>query len=176
MPPARRRPWRHPQWETPSGLVAALDRPYTRAAIPPVPVIAPGRSNRPRRRGDSRSTRGAASAAATPIGTLTNSTHRQAKPGAGGDGHGGARRGRPPRYRSYLGHEAPPRAGHGWLYAARCLISSLFRHAGVTAIGDPPRAVVGEQRRKAVPVAHHRRAGVPAAQRLDLEAVSDGLR
>src|SRR5215475_11073714 len=66
-----------PQWETPSGLVAAVDRPYTRAAIPPVPVIAPGRSNRPRCRGDSGSTRAAASAAASPIGTLTNSTHRQ---------------------------------------------------------------------------------------------------
>src|SRR5262249_13437598 len=66
-----------PQWETPSGLVAALTRPYTRATIPPVPVIAPGRSNRPRWRGDSGSPRDAASAAVTPIGTLTNSTHRQ---------------------------------------------------------------------------------------------------
>src|SRR5262249_56916933 len=48
----------------------------TGAAPPRVPVTAPGRSNRPRCRGDSGSTRGRAGAAATPIGTLTNSTHR----------------------------------------------------------------------------------------------------
>src|SRR5262249_56983003 len=47
------------------------------AGPPPLPVIAPGRSNRPRWRGDPGSSRGAASAAASPIGTLTNSTHRQ---------------------------------------------------------------------------------------------------
>src|SRR5262249_46804955 len=41
---------------------------------------------------------------------------------------------------------------------------------------DPPRVVVCEQRRKAVPVAHHRRIGELAAQRLDLEAISDGLK
>ena len=58
-------------------LLAALDRPYTRADRPSVPVIAPGRSNRPRRRSDSPRTRGAASATSRPIGTLTNSTQRQ---------------------------------------------------------------------------------------------------
>ena len=66
-----------PQCETPLGLVAALDRPYTRAASPSVPVIAPGRSNRPGCRSDSASARGASSATTMPIGTLTNSTQRQ---------------------------------------------------------------------------------------------------
>src|SRR5262249_45408681 len=42
--------------------------------------------------------------------------------------------------------------------------------------GDPLRAVVCERRRKAVPVAHHQRIGELAAQRLDLEAISDGLK
>jgi hypothetical protein len=35
--------------------------------------------------------------------------------------------------------------------------------------------VGGEQRREAVIVAHHRRVGELAAQRLDLDAVRDGL-
>src|SRR5262249_57056759 len=38
------------------------------------------------------------------------------------------------------------------------------------------RAVVGEQRRAAVVVVHHRRVGELAAQRLDLDSVSDGLK
>src|ERR1017187_1259984 len=42
-------------------------------------------------------------------------------------------------------------------------------------VGDPPRAVLREQRGEAVVVAHHSRVGELAAQRLDLEAVSDGL-
>jgi hypothetical protein len=42
--------------------------------------------------------------------------------------------------------------------------------------GHPPRAVLCEQRREAVLVAHHRGVGELAAQRLDLEAVSDGLK
>src|SRR2546430_10786775 len=66
-----------PQCETPFGLVAALDRPYTRAARPSVPVIAPGRSNRPGCGLESPSARGAARATAMPIGTLTKNTHRQ---------------------------------------------------------------------------------------------------
>ena len=40
-------------------------------------MIAPGRSNAPRRRSDSPSTRGAASATASPIGTFTKNTQRQ---------------------------------------------------------------------------------------------------
>ena len=40
-------------------------------------VIAPGKSNLPRLRGDSVSTRGAMRAAAIPMGTLTNITQRQ---------------------------------------------------------------------------------------------------
>ena len=43
-------------------------------------------------------------------------------------------------------------------------------------VGHPQRAVRGEQRRHAVVVAHHRRVGELAAQRLDLNAVSDGLK
>jgi len=43
-------------------------------------------------------------------------------------------------------------------------------------VGHPQRAVRGEQRRHAVVVAHHRRVGELAAQRLDLDAVSDGLK
>jgi len=58
-------------------VVAALDSPYTKAATPPVAVIAPGRSNRPVLRPVSGSTRAARAATASPIGTLTNSTHRQ---------------------------------------------------------------------------------------------------
>src|SRR4029453_1646544 len=42
-------------------------------------------------------------------------------------------------------------------------------------VGDPHRAVGCEQRRRAVVVAHHPRIGELAAQRLDLDAVSDGL-
>src|SRR5690242_18259613 len=66
-----------PQWDTPLGLVAAEDRPYTRAARPSVPVIAPGRSNLPVSRLDSPSTRGASSTTTRPIGTLTKNTQRQ---------------------------------------------------------------------------------------------------
>jgi hypothetical protein len=66
-----------PQCERPSGVVAALDSPYTRAAIPAVAVIAPGRSNRPARRPVVGSSRVARAATASPIGTLTNITHRQ---------------------------------------------------------------------------------------------------
>jgi hypothetical protein len=40
-------------------------------------VIAPGKSNLPRLRGESASARGAMSATAAPMGTLTNSTQRQ---------------------------------------------------------------------------------------------------
>jgi hypothetical protein len=65
-----------PQCEIPDWSVPALDRPYTKAATPPVPVIAHGRSNRPRRRSDSTSARGAAKAVKIPIGTFTNITHR----------------------------------------------------------------------------------------------------
>src|SRR6266702_8596158 len=43
-------------------------------------------------------------------------------------------------------------------------------------VGDPHRAVVCKQRRDAVVVAHHRRVGELAAQRLDLDAISDGLK
>jgi hypothetical protein len=42
--------------------------------------------------------------------------------------------------------------------------------------GHPQRAVRREQRREAVVVAHHRRVGELAAQRLDLDAVRDGLK
>ena len=66
-----------PQCETPLGLVAALDRPNTRAASPSVLVIAPGRSNRRGFRAVSANARGAISATMMPIGTLTNSTQRQ---------------------------------------------------------------------------------------------------
>ena len=66
-----------PQWDWPLGLVAAEDRPYTRAARPTVPVIAPGRSNLPMSRLDSLSTRGASSTTTRPIGTLTKNTQRQ---------------------------------------------------------------------------------------------------
>ena len=41
--------------------------------------------------------------------------------------------------------------------------------------GDPPHAVRCEQRREAVVVVHHLRVDGLAAQRLDLDAVSDGL-
>src|SRR5499433_2779153 len=64
------------QCATPLGLVAALERPYTRAARPSVLVIAPGRSNRPGCGSLSPSARGAASATAIPIGTLTKNTQR----------------------------------------------------------------------------------------------------
>ena len=43
-------------------------------------------------------------------------------------------------------------------------------------VGDPHRAIGCEQRRDAVVVAHHRRIGELAAQRLDLDAVSYGLK
>jgi len=62
-----------------------------------------------------------------------------------------------------------------WLSACRT-VSHLFRHAGVTAVGDLPRAVVYERRREAVPVVRHRRAGVLAAQRFGLEGIGDGLK
>jgi hypothetical protein len=55
-----------PPCETPFWLVAALDRPYTKAATPSVPVNAPGRSKRPVRRGDSGSTRVARAATSRP--------------------------------------------------------------------------------------------------------------
>jgi hypothetical protein len=42
--------------------------------------------------------------------------------------------------------------------------------------GHPQHAVGGEQRREAGAVAHHRRVGELAAQRLDLHAISDGLK
>src|SRR5215471_1491170 len=42
--------------------------------------------------------------------------------------------------------------------------------------GDPPHGVVREQRREAVVIVHHPRVGELAAQRLDLDAVSDGLK
>src|SRR6266576_2790169 len=66
-----------PQCETPLGLVAALDRPYTSKARPRLEVIAPGRSNRPGCRLDSLNARGASRARTMPIGTLTKNTHRQ---------------------------------------------------------------------------------------------------
>ena len=66
-----------PQCDTPLALVAALESPYTRAAIPSEPVMAPGRSKRPGRRSDSGSTRVARAATTSPIGTLTNMTQRQ---------------------------------------------------------------------------------------------------
>ena len=66
-----------PQCESPSEVVAALDSPYTSNATPVVAVRAPGRSNRPPRRPVSGSTRAASAATTSPIGTLTNSTHRQ---------------------------------------------------------------------------------------------------
>ena len=65
------------QCETPEESVPALDSPYTSSATPPVPVMAPGRSNRPRWREDSASTYGATRATRIPMGTLTNSTQRQ---------------------------------------------------------------------------------------------------
>jgi hypothetical protein len=43
-------------------------------------------------------------------------------------------------------------------------------------VGHPNRAVVCEQRREAVVVAHHQRVGELAAQRVDLGAISDGLK
>src|SRR5215467_3082592 len=43
-------------------------------------------------------------------------------------------------------------------------------------VGHPQNAVVGKQRHKAVPVAHHHRVGELAAQRFDLDAVSNGLK
>jgi hypothetical protein len=42
--------------------------------------------------------------------------------------------------------------------------------------GDPPHSVSCEQRRDAVVVAHHPRVGELAAQRLDLDAISNGLK
>ena len=45
--------------------------------MPPLPVIAPGRSNRPGWRRDSPSARVANSATTIPIGTFTNSIQRQ---------------------------------------------------------------------------------------------------
>ena len=66
-----------PQWDWPFWLVAALDRPYTSAARPRLPVIAPGRSNRPGCPLESGSARGASRATMMPIGTLTKNTHRQ---------------------------------------------------------------------------------------------------
>src|SRR6516165_1911156 len=66
-----------PQCDTPLGLVAALDRPYTSAARPRLEVIAPGRSNRPGFPLELGSARGASRATMMPIGTLTKSTQRQ---------------------------------------------------------------------------------------------------
>src|ERR671919_1933962 len=43
-------------------------------------------------------------------------------------------------------------------------------------VGDSHRAVLCEQRREAVVVAHHHRVGELTAQRLDLDAVSNGLK
>jgi hypothetical protein len=43
-------------------------------------------------------------------------------------------------------------------------------------VRHPQRAVRGEQGRHAIVVAHHCRVGELAAQRLDLDAVSDGLK
>jgi hypothetical protein len=43
-------------------------------------------------------------------------------------------------------------------------------------VGPPQGGVLGEQRGEAVEVAHCRCVGVLAAQRLDLEAVDDGLK
>jgi hypothetical protein len=43
-------------------------------------------------------------------------------------------------------------------------------------VGHPQRAVGCEQRREAGAVAHHRRVGELAAQRLDLDPVRDGLK
>ncbi|HEY7276508.1 MAG TPA: hypothetical protein VH594_11130 [Trebonia sp.] len=43
-------------------------------------------------------------------------------------------------------------------------------------VGHPQHAVGREQRREAGAVAHHRRVGELAAQRLDLDPVSDGLK
>src|SRR6266511_5495073 len=43
-------------------------------------------------------------------------------------------------------------------------------------VGHPQRAVQGEQRRKAVVVAHHHRVGELPAQRPDLDAIRDGLK
>ncbi len=63
--------------ETPSGVVAALDSPYTNAATPAVAVMAPGRSNRPARRVEAGSTRPASTATTSPIGTLTKNAQRQ---------------------------------------------------------------------------------------------------
>jgi len=65
------------QCETPSGVVAALDSPYTSNATPAVAVTAPGRSNRPARRPVCGSTLVARTATASPIGTLTKN-HPQA--------------------------------------------------------------------------------------------------
>jgi hypothetical protein len=42
--------------------------------------------------------------------------------------------------------------------------------------GDPPHSVRSEQRRDAVVVAHHPGVGELAAQRLDLDAVGNGLK
>jgi hypothetical protein len=52
-------------------------KPYTRAVIPPVEVSAPPRSNAPARRSVSTRNRGASSAMAMPIGTLTSIPQRQ---------------------------------------------------------------------------------------------------
>src|SRR5262249_19818051 len=43
-------------------------------------------------------------------------------------------------------------------------------------VGHPQRAVVGEQRREASAVAHHHSVGILAAQSLNLNTVSDGLK
>src|SRR5258708_1046119 len=42
--------------------------------------------------------------------------------------------------------------------------------------GDPHHAILGEQRREAVVVAHHHRVGELAAQRLDLDAINNALK
>jgi hypothetical protein len=42
--------------------------------------------------------------------------------------------------------------------------------------GDPPHGVLCEQRREAVVVAQHPRVGELATQRLDLDAIGDGLK
>ena len=57
--------------------VPAWMRPNTIPPIPNVDVRAPARSNRPRRRSVSTITTRPRSHTATPMGTLTNITHRQ---------------------------------------------------------------------------------------------------
>jgi hypothetical protein len=65
-----------PQWETPLGLVAALDRPVDQGGDPGGAGEGARQVEPAAAAGVSASTRGAASATAAPMGTLTNSTHR----------------------------------------------------------------------------------------------------